>query len=408
MIEEVKKLREITEALTQNGHLLDQAEEWRYALDAIPECILIVNTHENVKFINKTLMYRLDLHDKSDVYDKEISEVLTGVDIGCLTTFNEVECNIKEIRGWFQCSKSPIYSLSGKLLGYIIVLKDITDIKLAEEALRLSEMRYKTIFEMSPDAMFILKSDGTIVEYNKKAMLTFSGVKRIRGKNILSFFSTAEFGDQPKTLSSMLRYLSEMPTKIIELSSTSTCKHYIVSLNKLNYGGDDLILASVSDLSKTKRFESDFNVLANNIRDTVWEMDLNFNFMFVSTPDARMLGYNVEEFIGTNLKNYTTGEEINRVTSILQESIYNKDNFKAAVFTTILKRKDGVLTEVEIHCKHVMDTKNNIVGFQGIIIEIHANNRCKACNNVDCVLRFEKDRVRDTYSKNKFVYYEYN
>jgi len=39
MIDELKKLRELTEELTGNGYLRDQADEWEYALDAMPEFV---------------------------------------------------------------------------------------------------------------------------------------------------------------------------------------------------------------------------------------------------------------------------------------------------------------------------------------------------------------------------------
>ena len=46
MIDELKKLRELTETLTGNGYLRDRAEEWEYAFDAIPDYIYSVSyTH---------------------------------------------------------------------------------------------------------------------------------------------------------------------------------------------------------------------------------------------------------------------------------------------------------------------------------------------------------------------------
>ncbi len=56
----------------------------------------------------------------------------------------------------------------GNILYYEGTMEDITERKLAEEALRESEERYRTIFELSPEAVVYLDTRGTVLAANKR------------------------------------------------------------------------------------------------------------------------------------------------------------------------------------------------------------------------------------------------
>ena len=79
MIDELRKLRELTETLTGNGYLRDQAEEWEYALNAIPGYIYIINPKFEIRFINDALAERLNVN-RNDLYGKFCYDVILGLD----------------------------------------------------------------------------------------------------------------------------------------------------------------------------------------------------------------------------------------------------------------------------------------------------------------------------------------
>ncbi|MDJ0781736.1 MAG: PAS domain S-box protein [Desulfosarcinaceae bacterium] len=72
----------------------------------------------------------------------------------------------------FWNSARKLHNSDGEVVGAIEVIRDITDRKLAHDALRESEERYRTLFHSANDAIFIIK-DQTIVECNEKTLEIF-------------------------------------------------------------------------------------------------------------------------------------------------------------------------------------------------------------------------------------------
>ena len=64
--------------------------------------------------------------------------------------------------GWVSGIYSPHFNGKGEIIGVIGNIRDITERKQAEDALRESEIQYKTIFENTGTAMVIIEEDTTV------------------------------------------------------------------------------------------------------------------------------------------------------------------------------------------------------------------------------------------------------
>jgi PAS domain S-box-containing protein len=162
MMDEIKKLRALTEVLTGNGYLRDQAAEWEYALDAIPEFVYIIDTKHNLKFVNKILAERLGV-SKEDLFNKKCYNIIKGYDLNddgeCLIADDCCDLDnlgdttgevfLENLNGWFVYDRSPIYTKTQKLIGFICILRDITERKKAEHAIERNEARLAAALELS-------------------------------------------------------------------------------------------------------------------------------------------------------------------------------------------------------------------------------------------------------------------
>lgn len=68
---------------------------------------------------------------------------------------------------WFDVRISPLRDPSGQLTGHLVVLDDITERMLAQEALRNSEERARMIFEQAPIGMALLDTENCILRVNR-------------------------------------------------------------------------------------------------------------------------------------------------------------------------------------------------------------------------------------------------
>ena len=178
MIDELKKLRALTETLTGNGYLRDQAEEWEYALDAIPDYVYVINTKFQIKFVNRLLAERLG-KEKSELYNEICYKIIDREEIedpppSWRITLTRDKPHVIDnvylhnMGGWFTMTRSPIYTKANKLLGFICVLQDITEKRKALKDLIAREATLETIFNAAPIGIgMITRKDRIILSVNK-------------------------------------------------------------------------------------------------------------------------------------------------------------------------------------------------------------------------------------------------
>jgi PAS domain S-box-containing protein len=130
------------------------------------------------------------------------------------TTQSTFEHTINGKSYLFQITKSPIV-ISNRLMGHLLLSHDITAAKMAEDAMRISEARFRSLAENAPVIIFSLDTNGKIT-YANPALTDILGYPSEEVINKPFYEFVVE--DHSKPHSDRFRQLIEGKTNVVELN----------------------------------------------------------------------------------------------------------------------------------------------------------------------------------------------
>jgi len=159
--------------------LRNSQEAYRDLVENINDVIYAIDINGIFTYVSP-VAERIFGHNSSELIGRLYETLIYGEDISTIShTFQDARNNHPspaefriltkngELR-WVRRSTLPVMN-EGKIIGTRGLLMDITEHKQAEEALRESELRFRTTVEMAPDAIFIVDAQGNIIEVNNAA-----------------------------------------------------------------------------------------------------------------------------------------------------------------------------------------------------------------------------------------------
>lgn len=274
MMEELKKLRELTEELTGNGYLRDQADEWEYALDAMPEFVFIINTQYVIKFINKALSDTLHAKSKDTLFNKKIMDVLR-IDESFIinnvnTTKQGTEVFLDIFNKWFLCYFEPIKASGGIIIGFICFLINITERKFAELHLIDSENKFSLAFKTSPYALTITRViDGKFIEVND-AFTKLSGysIDDISNLSLVSINLWVSIEDRNSVLNDLLNNVKVINREYEFKTKSGNILFCSFSASTIEINNEKCVLSSIADMTAYKRRSYELAEITNNLKNS--------------------------------------------------------------------------------------------------------------------------------------------
>ncbi len=149
-----------------------------------------------------------------------------------------------------------------RIVGMLI---DVTEQRRAEEALRESEARFRTLFERLADAVFIVAFDGTILEANPAAVTqTGYTMEELLEVNMMSRLA---FQEPPVSYATIIGALKRGETVFFEEEKRrKDGTHYWTScaLSPIELAGRSLVLSVNRDITDRKRAEEKLHYLSTH------------------------------------------------------------------------------------------------------------------------------------------------
>lgn len=190
-----------------------------------------------------------------------------------------------------------------------VVLRDITDRKRAEEALRLSERNFSKAFNSTPAALLITRiSDGKYMGLNE-AYCEIVGYARdeLIGHCTSDFNIFIEPGDRQKIVNQLLANGSIRDFETSIRNRSGEIRHVIASQELITFGGEECILSSFIDITLRKQSELLLRENEERLRlslqaanQGLYDLNIQTGDAVVNQEYAEMLGHDYETFVETN------------------------------------------------------------------------------------------------------------
>jgi PAS domain S-box-containing protein len=280
---------------------------------------------------------------------------------------------------------SPLYDANGNITGAIQVTRDITENKRAEQSLKESEEQYRSLFESSQDAIFLLENT-RFKKCNSKAVALFGCAKKkeIVGRSLIDFSPVM----QPDRVSSEQKGQEKISaalgdtTQVFDWLFTrldGSPVYSEVTLNRVTIGGKTLLQAIVRDVSERKQAEDALRKSERTYRTVVEDQtELISRFrpdgtqLFVNEAYCLYFKKSREDIVGKKFFPRIPAEDHRQVrehfTSLKKEN-------PSAIDTHRVIMPDGSIRWQRWSDRAIFDKKGSIVEYQSVGQDITEQKR---------------------------------
>ncbi|HEY9205959.1 MAG TPA: PAS domain S-box protein [Candidatus Methanoperedens sp.] len=205
---------------------------------------------------------------------------------------------------YIELTGSPLRDSTGKIIGGVKVVRDLTGPKRIEEELRESEEKYHSLFEAAPMGIGIADLEGRVIDCNAKMVeMTGFTLEELKSTDISAAYVDP---DERKSLIKTLQETGRVRDLKVRLKrKDGTIYHALLSADLLELRGHKVLLATVRDITEREQIEEELQksvhqqtAILNNIPDIAWLKDQESRFIAVNKPFAEACGLSTEDLVG--------------------------------------------------------------------------------------------------------------
>ncbi len=270
------------------------------------------------------------------------------------------------------------------LLQRKLLNKKSNELQKANEQIEKSEKKFKTLFEDSGDAVLILEND-CIVDCNK-SMLNLFGYEnkedflKLHPSEISPKFQEDKIASFEKANAMINKVIKNKTNRFEWVHKKKNGENFYaeVLLTLISLENDKQIIHSVvRDVSERIEIEKalkskteKYDLVANNIFDLIWMLDINMKIVYVSPSCFNFLGYTVDELEALDIKDIHTPASYNKIKEVLGIALeyLNKNDNTPIRINYIHKNGKTIYAEVVAHI--IYDESGTAIGVGGVSRDI--------------------------------------
>ncbi|MFA5376257.1 MAG: PAS domain S-box protein [Dehalococcoidia bacterium] len=276
-----------------------------------------------------------------------------------------------------QVSAAPVHNDKGIIMGSISVVRDITDLKRAEEALRKSEGKFQSLYMHMNEGAALheltyndqgIPEDYIIIETN----LAFEKQLGISRDTVIGKTSREAYGvAEPPYFEIYARVALTGEPKVFETYFPPLKKHFSISVFCTQKGSFATVFEDITERKQVvetlRESEEKFRSIVETSPDIIWEIDPQGIFRYVSPNIHEVMGYTPEELIGRSITDMIPEEVKSSAIQELERQFSQRGPLSH--FEMPSRHRDGREMILEIHPSLTgIDGKRE--GLRGIAVDI--------------------------------------
>jgi PAS domain S-box-containing protein len=358
-------ITDITERKRLEENLAEERQDYKLIIDSSPIIIFYKDKEGRFVRVNKAFAEALEIPEEKfagktsfNLYSAKIAQGMTNDDREVLTSGRPKLGIIEQYespRGirWVQTDKVPIFNKNGVPDGLIGFAQDITERKLAEEALHNSEENFRHSLDDSPYGILIVNSNDKIVYTNRSLLEIFgyASIEEFRSIPVKARYTPESYAEY--LIRKEKRNRGEevpVPVGISIIRKDGEIRHLETMRKEVLWNGERQYQVIYQDITERKQAEEslqeseEFNsTLLTNTPNAIFVTYPDGAIKYVNPAFETLTGFSLAEIIGmktpypwwpkdnkdkigADLEETTPGEGINLGNRLAKQMTFQKKN----------------------------------------------------------------------------------
>jgi PAS domain S-box-containing protein len=303
-------IEDITERRQLENLLTDSEDRYRHLFETSSDGIVFLEQNEGKITHSNPASEKMLGYTKKELIGNKLQDIGVFLDMDDFQTTKQ----LLNRSGFLNYTDVPVKTKSGRQMDTDIYLvnratllqcsiRDVTERKKAQEALRESEEKFRVLADSTPAAVMLYQDDRwiyanraaeTICGYSEKELLSmnFWNIVHPDFKALIQEHGRLRQQGEETTIRYEFKIITkDGAQKWVDLSGTSTMLQ-----------GRPAGIITVLDITKRKKAEEalkesekKYRLLADNVHDVIFVLDMNLNYTYVSPSTKILRGFEPEE-----------------------------------------------------------------------------------------------------------------
>ncbi|HVP96788.1 PAS domain S-box protein [Methanoregula sp.] len=332
-------VHDITERKRMEIALRENEGKYQSIIEALPDAVSVVDKDFHVTFANANLLSWLhEIGQNNDIIGKTILDAFPFLSSAVLDEYRTVflkgkiivtqeSARIGDTEIVTETHKIPIEE-NGKVVAVLAIIRNITERKEAENALRASEDRYRHLIETTGTGYVILDTEGKVITANDEyvRLTGRSSLADITGKPVTEWTAPYDLTRNAAEVEQCLRKGRTWGFEIDYQKPDGTIQPIEINATVVSSANGLTILTLCRDITGRKRMDEALRESEDRFRKIFENSPLgmvlvtpDFRFFAVNPAWASMTGYSEKELLDMSFKDITHPEHLDSDLVHIQE-----------------------------------------------------------------------------------------